>query len=299
MTKTVGCMAALALTGLLSACSASSDTNESSGGTSGGSSARSSGATGGPGGTTGSGDDLGFGTIDPNSGIGGGDGAGGGPRDGQGEGVSCDGKYTGRVRDFYEMFPDMEPSQAGKCDRCDDHEIVTDTLGPDLKPVYAGGPEGTRTTTGKENFDQWFRDVEGVNAGMDYTLQFEDPDRDGVWTYNNQEFFPIDGELFGNEGRPHNYHFTFELHMGFVYNGGEQFTFAGDDDVFTYINGKKVVDLGGIHAEQTEVVDLDTLGLEVGQKYQLDFFFAERHVTDSHFRIDTSIKFVDCGIQVR
>ncbi|WP_438011915.1 fibro-slime domain-containing protein [Sorangium sp. So ce321] len=74
--------------------------------------------------------------------------------------------------------------------------------------------------------------------------------------------------------------------MGFIYNGGEKFTFAGDDDVFTYIDGKKVVDLGGIHAQETAAVDLDTLGLEVGRQYQLDFFFAERHVTDSHFRVE-------------
>ncbi|WP_437929279.1 hypothetical protein WMF37_08415 [Sorangium sp. So ce291] len=35
-----------------------------------------------------------------------------------------------------------------------------------------------------------------------------------------------------------------------------------------------MVDLGGIHAQQTAAVDLDTLGLEVGRQYQLDFFFA-------------------------
>lgn len=298
MTKRVGWVAAIALLGLLSACSADAESGESSGASSGGSAAPSGGGTtGGSRGSTGTGED--FGVLDPNVDFGGSDDVGGGPSDGQVNGESCDGRYTGRIRDFRDTFPDMEPAQSGKCDRCNDRGIVTDTLGPDLKPVYAGGPDGTLTTTGKENFDMWFRDVEGVNMGMDYTLQFEDRDGDGVWTYNNREFFPIDDQLFGNEGRPHNYHFTFEMHMGFVYNGGERFTFSGDDDVFTYINGKKVVDLGGIHAEQSQVVDLDTLGLEVGQRYQLDFFFAERHVTDSHFRIDTSIKFIDCGITVK
>ncbi|WP_437305363.1 fibro-slime domain-containing protein [Sorangium sp. So ce388] len=296
MKTAAGCVAAIALVGVLSGCSA--EANQSSGGGSSSEAGGGPGATGGPtGGPSGTGGvDESFGSVNPST-----TGAGGGATTGgnQENGESCDGRFTGRVRDFKEEHPDMEPQDSGKCSNCDDHAIVTDTLGQDLKPVYAGGAEGTTTTTGQANFDMWFRDMDGVNMPMNITLQFEDTDGDGVWTYNNREFFPIDEQLFGNEGRPHNYHFTFEMHMGFEYKGGEQFTFAGDDDVFTYINGKKVVDLGGIHAEQTEVVNLDELGLEIGKKYQLDFFFAERHVTDSHFRIDTSIEFINCGVEVK
>ncbi|WP_437875875.1 fibro-slime domain-containing protein [Sorangium sp. So ce513] len=296
MRTAAGCVAALGLVGVLTGCSA--EANESSGGSS---SSESTGGPGGPAGpagpgSTGSYDDS-FGSVNPTTGAGAGGGNPG--ENGQQNGESCDGRFTGRVRDFKDTHPDMEPQDAGKCSNCDDHEIVADTLGEDLKPVYAGGPNGTTTTTGKANFDVWFRDTEGVNMATNITLQFEDPDRDGVWTYNDRAFFPIDNQLFGNEGREHNYHFTFEMHMGFQYKGGEKFTFAGDDDVFTFINGKKVVDLGGVHAEQTQVVNLDDLGLEVGKTYQLDFFFAERHVTDSHFRIDTSIEFINCGLEVK
>ncbi|WP_434043531.1 MULTISPECIES: fibro-slime domain-containing protein [Sorangium] len=301
MKTAAGCGAVLALVGVLSGCSA-----EASHRSGGDSSSEGAGGPGGPGGTGGPGGpgpggtggyDESFGSVNPTTT--GGTGGGNPGENGQQNGESCDGKFTGRVRDFKEEHPDMEPQDVGKCSNCDDHLIVTDTLGEDLKPIYAGGPDGTMTTTGKANFDMWFRDMEGVNMPKNITLQFEDPDRDGVWTYNDQLFFPIDNELFGNEGREHNYHFTFEMHMGFEYQGGEQFTFAGDDDVFTFINGKKVVDLGGIHAEQTTIVNLDELGLEVGKTYQLDFFFAERHVTDSHFRIDTSIEFINCGVEVK
>ncbi|AUX47658.1 hypothetical protein SOCE26_091800 [Sorangium cellulosum] len=285
MNKMVGRVAALVMMGTLIACGGGV---ENPGGT----------QQGGPGATSGDyGGGVGGAEWLETSGVGGGS-AGGGP-DGQEVGESCDGKFTGRVRDFHDTHPDMEPAHSGKCDSCDDHEIVTDELGQDLKPIYAGGATGTQTTTGKEAFDQWFRDVEGVNSPMNITLQFVESEQPGVWTYDNQLFFPVDDQLFGNEGREHNYHFTFEMHMGFEYQGGEEFTFAGDDDVFTYINGKKVVDLGGIHPQQTEVVRLDELGLEIGKKYQLDFFFAERHVTDSHFRIDTTIKFINCGLEVK
>jgi fibro-slime domain-containing protein len=176
--------------------------------------------------------------------------------------------------------------------------MVEPQLGADRKPVYAGKPK-TPTTTGRANFDEWFRDVPGVNQGVFVTLPFQDRGG-GLYTYDNSEFFPIDGMMWGNEGHPHNYHFTFELHTRFQYRGGEVFHFRGDDDVFTFINGKQVVDLGGIHLPEEVTVNLDEqaarLGLERGQSYELDFFFAERHLTMSNFRIDTTLFFTDCTI---
>lgn len=50
-------------------------------------------------------------------------------------------------------------------------------------------------------------------------------DASGLATYEDLEFFPIDGQGFGNEGLSNNFHFTFELHMTFVYEGGEVFSF--------------------------------------------------------------------------
>ncbi|HEX6273810.1 MAG TPA: fibro-slime domain-containing protein [Polyangiaceae bacterium] len=207
-------------------------------------------------------------------------------------GTGCGSNLTGRLRDFTEEHPDFEDALG------DDRGIVTGMLGADGKPVYAHGDDGTSTTTNAEAFNQWFNDTPGVNEAEPLTLAFA-PLGGGVYTYEDSSFFPIDGRLLGDEGNQHNYHFTFELHTTFTYSGGETFEFRGDDDVFAYINGRLVIDLGGVHTVQEASVDLDEraeeLGLTVGGEYTLDFFFAERHTVESNFRIDTSIIFKDCG----
>lgn len=193
---------------------------------------------------------------------------------------------TGTIRDFNDTHPDFEALIAT------DPGIVETTLGADGKPVYAG-LTGNPTTSGQANFDQWYNDVGGVNMSAPLSITLEDPDLNGVYTYINNDFFPIDGQLLGNQGRSHNYHFTFELETDFTYQGGETFTFTGDDDLWVFIDGQLVIDLGGVHTAQTASVNLDDLGLTIGDTYSFNLFFAERHTTQSTFRIDTSIELED------
>jgi fibro-slime domain-containing protein len=218
-------------------------------------------------------------------------GAGGGTTTGSGGGA-CGSNLTGTLRDFSASHPDFEDFLGV------DPGIVLPDLGADQKPVYAG-QDGNPTTTGQANFDQWFRDVEGINASVLYTLALT-PGPGGVFTFDDSDFFPLDDQLLGNEGNEHNFHFTYELHTTFLYSGGETFSFTGDDDLFTFINGRLAIDLGGVHGAMSASIDLDAraaeLGLVAGEIYSLDFFFAERHTTESNFRVDTTLVFIDCGV---
>jgi fibro-slime domain-containing protein/RHS repeat-associated protein len=188
------------------------------------------------------------------------------------------------VRDFRDTHPDFEKGISGLVTG-----LVQTQLGADGKPVFVG-PNGRGAISSAASFNQWYNDDPSVNLKTTIPIELRETTAgSGVFSFLSNSFFPIDGQLFGNQGRSNNFHFTLELRTNFTYRGGEVFQFTGDDDIWVYINNRLVVDLGGVHSAASGSVSLDSLGLVKGDTYSFAFFFAERHTSGSNFLLQTSI----------
>ena len=216
------------------------------------------------------------------------------------------GLYSGNVA--VELGPDSKPVFTGAGFRVSSQ--ARDFMNRPIAWVLADPSQGdvaekrgSSSTGGIQDaasFHSWFRDVPGVNLSMPLSITLHRQE-DGSYVFDDKTdpifqslggFFPINNQLLGNSsGGSKNFHFTFELRTEFTYDAdaGQVFRFIGDDDVWVFINGQLVIDLGGVHSAMDQIVELNRLGLVDGQTYPLDFFFAERHRTQSNCRMQTNL----------
>ncbi len=174
------------------------------------------------------------------------------------------------------------------------------SLGDDAGELRTGGPGNGLYS--EESFSQWYRDVLGVNTSTVVPLTLKRQGDTNRYIFDSASdapytdiggFFPIDGELYGDYADSgHNFHFTTQISTQFVYDADAEqvFKFTGDDDVWVFIGGRLVIDLGGLHSRKEQFLDLNRLGWLVdGKTYTLSIFHAERRTTQSNFRIETTL----------
>lgn len=210
------------------------------------------------------------------------------------------------------LDPDGKPSVASLRGWNISREF-TDNQGRNINPALYDASRGDRAGslsnggTGNglhsvTSFNQWYRDVPGVNLARTITLELQRVPNTNRYVFDSAThqpyaskggFFPINDDLYGNYQSGKNFHFTTEIDTEFVYDegAGQVFKFTGDDDVWVYIDGRLVIDLGGLHSRKEQFLDADRLGwLEDGETYSLKIFHAERRTSESNFRVETTMR---------
>ncbi len=190
---------------------------------------------------------------------------------------------SGAIRDFSVAHSDFGVPDGDAATR-----FVQTQLGADGKPVFLPAPGISSASAA--TFPAWWDVSVGVPPSEKTVFSiilsnaFQTNPR--VHEYSNSSFYPIDGQLLGNEGAPHNSYFTWQAHSYIAADAGASLTVKSSDDLWVFIDGRLVVDMGGVHGLETATIAMDTLvdveGLPLppladGLTFRrFDIFFAHR-----------------------
>ena len=110
---------------------------------------------------------------------------------------------------------------------------------------------------------------------------------DGLWgAYGNPGEFQNGTFPKGDDGRAHNWFFGMNFALSFSltedYVGPLEYYFFGDDDLWVFLDGNLVCDIGGVHSSIGEYVNLwDYIEKGKAGRHTLSFFYTERGASGS------------------
>ena len=200
--------------------------------------------------------------------------------------------FRGQVINDVPKHPDFEFALGDRQRDCRESQ-----LGPDDKPVYARAGGTTPTTNGADTFNQWYRDVDGVNIHFDTEIPLTpDPTRPGTFVYDDDAYFPIDDMGFGNEYQSHNFDFTDRAALQLPVPRWREVHVQGRRRPVA-VPERQAGRRSRRHPHRRDRHrDLDAVAVDFGLApmgvYRMDIFQAERHLAESHFHVETTLKCV-------
>lgn len=118
--------------------------------------------------------------------------------------------------------------------------LVEWELNSEYLPVATGQGNLTANRGVKgENFARWFKNVAGASESGSSEIELKS--ENGVFSFESSDFQPTSG-LFT---------MTFGVPFLVQADGAEEFEITADDDTFVFVDGKLVIDMGGVHSATT------------------------------------------------
>ena len=219
--------------------------------------------------------------------------------------------------------------------------IRTVTNADGTSTVVGKGTIGLSSAYGKDQIE--YQDGSYTTLFPFLPIYDADDAADDEYKANRTPYFQEDGAIgvsdVGATYYGRNYNYVMQANGEFVYHyeDGLFFEFEGDDDVYLFINGQLVLDIGAAHSITTvdfnmnDYVDwalavqkgtmaydaaqggstmykdltaeqkarVDALALKDGESYSIDFYYMERHGWGANMRIATNIVMTDPALQTQ